>query len=436
VTVNVSGFSRRYSDGGWSSSWLNYSSQGLGVTGPSEGNGGNNQYVVDNQGDSVDYVLFEFSAPIVANQVFLNYIYAGHSNISIWLGTTTNPITNHNTLSDAFLAGLGPREDNNTNSNVSSRWAVFNSGQNSGNVLVIAASVTNPNQNDGFKIHKLLFCQGGNPPPNPTATPTPVPSPGAPSGLANVSTRLFVQDGANVMIGGFIISGDAPKDVIVRGLGPSLAAAGVSGAMEDPALRLFDSSGAVIGANDDWESDQEEMIEDTGLASTDTREAALVTTLAPGAYTVVVDAQNNVPGVALFDFFDLDPSSSQLVNLSTRGRVETQDRVMIGGFIIGGDQPTRVILRAIGPSLVPLGIADALIDPTLELYDGSGSLLMSNDNWRSDQADEIRASGLAPVDDRESAIIATLNPGMYTGVVRGAGDSTGIALFEIYKLGQ
>jgi len=236
------------------------------------------------------------------------------------------------------------------------------------------------------------------------------------------------------MIGGFIIAGDAPKEVIVRAIGPSLAAAGVDGAMTDPALRLFDSTGAVIASNNNWKSDQREVIEDTGLASTDDREAALVTTLSPGAYTVVVKDENNSPGVALFDFYDLDPASSQLVNLSTRGKVETQDRVMIGGFIIGGDQPTKVILRAIGPSLTPLGIADALVDPTLELYNGDGSLIHQNDNWRSDQEEEIIASTLAPADDRESAIIATLNPGPYTAVVRGAGNSTGIALFEIYRL--
>jgi hypothetical protein len=166
----------------------------------------------------------------------------------------------------------------------------------------------------------------------------------------------------------------------------------------------------------------------------DDREAALVTTLPPGAYTAVLNDEGNRPGVALFDFYDLDPSSSQLVNLSTRGRVETQERVMIGGFIIGGDQPTQVILRAIGPSLTPLGIQDALVDPTLELYNGDGALILQNDNWRSDQEEQILASTLAPTDDRESAIIATLNPGSYTGVVRGAGNSTGIALFEIYKL--
>lgn len=434
MTVNVSAFSRKYGNGSWTPSYLGFSSQGLGSTGPSEGNGSNNSYVVDALGDSDDYILFEFSSPIVPDQIFLNFIYSGHSDISLWLGTKSNPMANHNTLSDAFLAALGPQEDNNTTSTASSRWANVNAAQSSGNVLVIAASVSDPARNDAFKIHKLTFCQPGAPTPNPTATATPVPSPGRPSSLANVSTRLFVQTGNNVMIGGFIIAGDTPKDLIVRALGPSLATVGVSGVMTDPTLRLYDSTGAIVGENDNWPSAQREMIEDTGLAATDDREAALVTTLDPGAYTAVVSDANDNPGVALFDFYDLDPSSSQLVNLSTRGKVESQDRVMIGGFIIGSEQPTQVIIRAIGPSLAVLGIPDTLIDPTLELHNGDGSLIAENDNWRSDQEEEIRASGLAPSDDWESAIIATLNPGAYTGVVRGTDNTSGIALFEIYRL--
>ena len=236
------------------------------------------------------------------------------------------------------------------------------------------------------------------------------------------------------MIGGFIIAGVVPKNIILRAIGPSLATFGVSGAMTDPALRLYDSAGSVIASNNSWRSDQSQTILDTGLAPTDDREAALVTTLPPGAYTAVVDDESNNPGVALFEFYDLDPASSQLVNLSTRGKVETQDRVMIGGFIVSGDQPTTIILRAIGPSLTTLGIPNALVDPTLELHNGDGSLIVQNDNWRSDQEQQILDSALPPSDDRESAIIATLTPGPYSAIVSGASNSTGIALFEIYKL--
>jgi hypothetical protein len=236
------------------------------------------------------------------------------------------------------------------------------------------------------------------------------------------------------MIGGFIIAGDVPKNIILRAIGPSLARFGVSDVMADPTLRLYDSTGALIASNDNWRSDQSQVIQDTGLAPPDDREAALVTTLSSGAYTAVVNDASNSPGVALFEFYDLDPASSQLLNLSTRGKVATQDRVMIGGFIINGDQPTRIILRAIGPSLTQLGIPDALIDPTLELHNGDGSLILQNDNWRSDQEQQILDSALAPSNDRESAIIATLVPGPYSAIVRGAGNSTGMALFEIYKL--
>jgi hypothetical protein len=236
------------------------------------------------------------------------------------------------------------------------------------------------------------------------------------------------------MIGGFIIDGVVPKKVILRAIGPSLATFGVSGVMTDPSLHLFDSLGAVIASNDNWHSDQSQIIQDTGLAPTDDLEAALVATLPPGAYTAVVDDVSNNPGVALFEFYDLDPANSQLLNLSTRGKVETEERVMIGGFIIGGDQSTQVILRAIGPSLTPLGIQNALVDPILELHNGDGSLIVQNDNWRSDQEQQILDSALPPSDDRESALIATLPPGPYTAVVRGADNSTGVALFEIYKL--
>lgn len=434
------------------------------MTNNTEGNGTNNQDLIDNIGDSKDYMLFEFSTPIIPSQAFLNNIRAGRSNISIWIGTKANPITNHNTLSDTFLASLGTREDNNTTSTASSRWAVFNTVRNVGNVLVVAASVSDAVLDDAFRVNKLLFCQAppptptpiptatptptpaGTPAPTPTPTPIPLPtplptatpdtSPAMPGRLANVSTRLFVQTNEGVMIGGFIIAGESPKNIILRAIGPSLTAFGVSDALSHPSLQLFDSAGTLIASNLSWRSDQDQVIQDTGFAPTDDREAAIVSTLAPGAYTAVVEDANNSTGVALFEFYDLDPASSQLMNLSTRGKVETADRVMIGGFIVGGDEPARFILRAIGPSLATAGIPDALIDPTLELHNSDGSLIFQNDNWRSDQGEQIIASGLAPTDDRESAMIITLTPGSYTAVVSGSGETTGVALFEIYRVSE
>jgi hypothetical protein len=236
------------------------------------------------------------------------------------------------------------------------------------------------------------------------------------------------------MIGGFIVYGDNPKRLILRALGPSLASFGVSNPLPDPILNLLDSSGSIIASNDNWRSDQEQIILETGLAPSDDHEAALIATLSPGSYTAVLGDASNSSGIALFEFYDLDPPSSQLLNLSTRGSVQTQDRVMIGGFIINGQLPASFILRAIGPSLSQAGISDALQDPILELYNSEGSLIFQNDNWRSDQEQQIIDSSFAPSDDRESAILATLSPGSYSAVVRGPNNSTGTALFEIYRL--
>ena len=254
-------------------------------------------------------------------------------------------------------------------------------------------------------------------------------------GLANVSSRTFVQTDDNVMIGGFIITGDAPKKVILRAIGPSLAAAGVNQAMSDPTLDLLDSSGAVIASNDSWTSSDADLAA-LGLAPTDGRESAIVTTLSPGAYSAIVRGKNATTGIALVELYDLDPANGQIANISTRGRVDTGDNVMIGGFILGGAGPTKVIVRAIGPSLVASGVSDALLNPTLELHDGNGSLIFTNDNWRSDQESLVIDSTIPPTDDREAAIVATLDPGAYSAVLRGAGGTTGVALFEVYALSQ
>jgi len=242
-----------------------------------------------------------------------------------------------------------------------------------------------------------------------------------------------VQTGQNVMIGGFIIGGTTPKKLILRGLGPSLAKAGVPEAMADPTMNLYNSKGALIAQNDNWISNRQAVLA-TGLAPTDDREAAIVTSLQPGAYTAIVKSATSTPGVGLFELYDLDPASSQLLNISTRGSVGTGGNVVIGGFIVGGTQPSKVLVRAIGPSLTVHNVLGALQDPVLELHNSTGSLIFSNDNWRSTQEQQILASGLAPTDDRESAIIATLQPGSYTAIVRGANNSTGVGLVEVYGL--
>lgn len=235
------------------------------------------------------------------------------------------------------------------------------------------------------------------------------------------------------MIGGFIISGNASKKVVLRAIGPSLAQAGVNGAMANPALELHDSTGTSIASSDSWTSRRSEVAA-SGLAPTDSREAAIVATLTPGAYTAILRGVNATAGVALFELYDIDPSHSQIVNISTRGNVLSGDNVMIGGFIIGGDQPSKVIVRAIGPSLARSGVAGALADPVLELHSGNGSLIFTNNDWRSSQEDQIIASTIPPSNDKESAIVATLQPGNYTAIVRGGNNTNGVALVEVYSL--
>jgi acetyl esterase/lipase len=297
------------------------------------------------------------------------------------------------------------------------------------------------------KEHALAFLSAGfagvPPPPLPTPTPTPEPSPTptpppvvepTPSQmLLNVSTRVRVDDGASVMIGGFIITGDMAKKVVLRAIGPSLASVGVPNALSDPVLELYDSAGRLIAQNDDCSSIPPSLIPD-GLQPLNGKESLITATLPPGAYTGILRGVDGASGVGLFELFDLDQASSRLSNISTRGDVGLGNDVMIGGFIIGGDEATKVIVRALGPSLAGSGISDPLPNPLLELYDSNGALIFANDDWRATQAQEITDSGFQPSDDREAAMIATLAPGSYTAMLHDAAAASGIALIEVYNL--
>jgi len=254
-----------------------------------------------------------------------------------------------------------------------------------------------------------------------------------PSTLGNISTRLRVQTGDNAMIGGFIITGTQPKTVIVRGMGPSLP---VLGALADPVIEVHGASGELLAMNDNWMDDpNRQHVIDSGLAPTNDLESALWGIINPGPYTVVVRGKNDTAGVGLFEVYDLDQTvDSKLGNISTRGFVETDNNVMIGGTIIVGNEPARVLLRAIGPSLTSFGVPNVLQDPTLELRDANGDLVASNDNWRSDQEAEIIATGIPPSNDLESAIVGNLLPGNYTAIVRGINNGTGNAVVEAYEL--
>lgn len=235
------------------------------------------------------------------------------------------------------------------------------------------------------------------------------------------------------MIGGFIITGDSGKSVVLRGLGPSLAAAGVRRVLPDPVLELYDSTGTLLEQNDNWTSLPPGTVP-AGLEPGDPAEAVIATTLPPGSYTAILRGADSSTGNALGELYDLDPGNSRVRNISTRGQVGIGDDILIGGFIVGGTSPSRVIMRAIGPSLAAAGITGALPDPILELHDSHGSLLFQNDNWRDTQEQQIIDTAVAPTDDQESAIVATLQPGAYTAIVRGANNGTGVALVEVYGL--
>jgi hypothetical protein len=257
----------------------------------------------------------------------------------------------------------------------------------------------------------------------------------------NFSTRLRVQTGNNVLIGGFIITGTTSKNVILRAIGPSLSAHGISGALQDPVLELHDHTGATIASNNNWKDSQITEIQATGIPPTDDRESAIVRTLAPGAYTAIVRGNNNTTGVGLIEGYDLVPTSnSKFGNISTRGLVQTGENVMIGGFIVGsglGINETgsvKVLVRGIGPSLTQSGVAGALQDPVLEIHDADGAIIAQNDNWRETQQALIQATNIPPTDDRESAILRTLVQGNYTAVLYGKNSATGVALVEVYNV--
>lgn len=254
--------------------------------------------------------------------------------------------------------------------------------------------------------------------------------------LFNISTREQVGTGDNVLIGGFIVTGSVPKKVIVRGIGPSLKNGGnpYPGRMADPTLELHNSN-SVIASNNDWQDTQKTEIQNTGIPPNDPKEAAIVGTLNPGAYTVILRGNNNSTGTAVVEAFDLDTTApSELANISSRGLVGTGDNILIAGFFTGPTTAshTNVVVRAIGPS-IKNQVPNALNDPTLELRDSFGVLIGINDDWMESQKAEIQATGLAPTNNAESAVLKTLTPGNYTVLVRGK-NQTGVGVVEVFHV--
>jgi hypothetical protein len=272
-------------------------------------------------------------------------------------------------------------------------------------------------------------------------TPTPTPAPGPASQALNLSTRMLVQTGDNAGIGGFIITGSSPKHLLLRAIGPSLTGFGISNALADPVLELHGPAGFVTVTDDNWRDDpaQQAAIQATGIAPSNNLESAIDVTLNPGSYTAVLTGKNNTSGVALVEVYDLNQAApSKLANLSTRAFIGTGSDLVIAGFILGGNSGSdRIVARGIGPSLTASGVPNPLANPNLELRDSNGALVMANNDWQDNaaQAAELTAAGLAPTNQLESGIAATLPPGAYTALLSGRNNGTGIGLVEVYDRG-
>jgi hypothetical protein len=253
-----------------------------------------------------------------------------------------------------------------------------------------------------------------------------------------------VLPGDGALIGGFIITGsnNARKQVIIRGIGPSLTAFGVQGALANPTLDLYDSyigfENPPLRSNDDWITNRAE-VQATGIPPNNDLESAIVYATSPGAFTTVLSGKDNGSGIGVVEVYDLNSDENAiLANISSRAFVGAGDSsALIAGFIIGGSGtgPSRVVVRGIGPSLRPFGIAAPLQDPTLELRNANGTTLKSNDDWQqSTDAAEIGSRGLAPTDTHESALVISLTKGNYTAIVRGVDGGTGIGLVDVYDV--
>ena len=271
---------------------------------------------------------------------------------------------------------------------------------------------------------------------------------GATAQFLNMSTRMrtdaTTNNGNSVGIGGFTVTGAVPKHVIVRAVGPSLTKFGFAATdvLSDPVLELHGPGAFGTITNNNWRDSQEALIKQDGLAPTNDLESAIDATLPPGAYTAIIKGNTGTAqaGLCLFEVYDLDSAAnSKVANLSTRAFVGTGANVVIGGFVLGKNQGNdRVVVRGLGPSLASFGIGSTLADPTLELRNENGTLLVANNDWQDNaaQAALITASGLAPSNTRESAIAATLPPGLYTAILAGLNGGTGVGNVEVYDLGQ
>jgi len=279
-----------------------------------------------------------------------------------------------------------------------------------------------------------------------------------PSRLGNIATRGIAGSGSTAMIAGTVVQGSTPKQLLVRGIGPTLAGFGVAGVLADPVLSVYDVSGRLIATNSNWSTN----LNDTAIAAAAARvgafplaagskDGALLITLNPGAYTFQLGSISGASGNALVEAYDLDPisaSSPRAINIATRGQVGAGDDILIAGIVVQGQASRTLLVRGVGPTLSAFGVGGTLADPILKVVDSSGTVLALNDNWtestttngRVITSDDVSAAGAVSgafslaAGSKDAATIITLVPGNYTIQVSGANNGTGLALVEVYDI--
>lgn len=268
--------------------------------------------------------------------------------------------------------------------------------------------------------------------------------------LVNLSSRVQVGTGDDILISGFVIGPGGNKNILVRAVGPALSTLGVNGVLADPVLELHDSTGAIIASNDNWIASDASTMAVVGAFAlpAGSRDAALQRSLAPGAYSAVVSGSARTTGISLIEVYEVDGTSGRLMNLSTRARIGTGENLLIAGFVVSGGSGTRrLLVRAAGPALASMQVSGALADPTLKVVNATtGATVSTNDNWSTPAvagaadattlANTFAIAGAFPFQagSKDAALIADFPPGLYGINATGVNNATGVALVEVYDL--
>jgi hypothetical protein len=262
--------------------------------------------------------------------------------------------------------------------------------------------------------------------------------------LSSLSIRAIAGTGDQTLIVGLEIAGSGTKQVLLRGIGPTLSQYNVAGVLADPSLKLFNASGAQVYQNNDWGggttlSNLFTQVSAFALPPA-SKDAALSILLPTSSYTAqVTGATSTATGVALIEAYETDPGvpSARFVGLSARNQVGTGENILVAGFVVGGNVPLQVLIRAVGPTLASFGVSGVLADPKLELYGGSQKI-GENDDWGGTaplrDAFTVTQEFPLPANSKDAAMLITLPPGLYTAQVSGVGNTTGVALIEVYEV--